>query len=84
MRISSVFDHFKNRTPLVSLRGRWFLAAGLVLVCFVMSGCDRNGRFEALSMWNDSRLVPYEPDSFMPNGSSSQTPPAGTVWHGQT
>ena len=85
MRISSaMFDPFKNKTPLGGLRGRWLLAAGLTLACFMMSGCDRTGRFEALSMWNDSRFVPYEPDSFMPNGSSSQTPPAGTVWHGQT
>lgn len=85
MKISSaMFDAVKIRTQLSCLRGRWLLVASLVLVCFVMTGCDRNGRFQALSMWNDSRLKPYEPDSFMPSGSSSQTPPAGTVWHGQT
>lgn len=66
-----------------SSRGRWGLLAGVMLMGFVLSGCDRQGNFSALSMWNRSRLKPYEPSSFMPNGSSSQKPPAGTVWRGQ-
>ncbi|MEO6908689.1 MAG: cytochrome c [Abditibacteriaceae bacterium] len=85
MRIlSAMFDPVKNKMQSPRLHVRWLLAAGLTLACFMISGCDRNGRFEALSMWNGSRFKPYQPDPFMPSGSSSQTPPAGTVWHGQT
>jgi mono/diheme cytochrome c family protein len=79
-----MYDPEKIRTQLSCLRGRWLFVTGLVLMCFMMTGCDRAGHFQALSMWNDSRLKPYEPDPLMANGSSSQTPPAGTVWHGQT
>lgn len=85
MRIlSAMCDTKMKTTPLSKLRGRWVLVGGLTLVCFMLSGCDRNGRFQALSMWNDSRLVPYEPNPLNPSESSSQTPPAGTVWHGQS
>lgn len=82
--LSAIFDPIKMKTQPSCAHNRWLFAAGLVLVCFMLSGCDRNGRFQALSMWNDSRLKPYEPDAFLPSGSSSQKPPAGTVWHGQT
>ena len=81
--LSAIFDPIKIQTPLSCLRGRWLMATGAVLMCFLVAGCDRSGRFQDVSMWNDSRIKPYEPNSFLASGSSSQTPPAGTVWHGQ-
>jgi len=88
MRILGVTLKQINASPLASWRsqgkGRYLLVAGALLCCFVMTGCDRQGNPSEVSMWNRSRLKPYEPDSFLASGSSSQTPPAGTVWHGQT
>lgn len=85
MKILSVMvDPIKIKTQLSFLRGRWLLVTSLALACFVMTGCDRVGRFQALSMWNDSRLKPYEPSPLSSTDSSSNHPPAGTVWRGQT
>lgn len=49
----------------------------------VLSGCTRDGKFQALSMWNESRLKPYEESPFPGGGSSSMVPPAGTIARGQ-
>jgi len=49
-----------------------------VLVC----GCTRDGGFQPISMWNESRLKPLEP-SPMPGQASSSLPlPTGTVARG--
>lgn len=58
----------------------WTCALGSVAM---LSGCTRDGRFQAISMWNESRLKPYEESPFPEGGSSSRVPPAGTVARGQ-
>lgn len=47
----------------------------------LLTGCTRDGRFQALSMWNESRLKPLEahPGGV---GSSSQPMPPGTIARG--
>jgi mono/diheme cytochrome c family protein len=54
------------------------MLAGLMLV----SGCARDGSFQPISMWNQSRLKPLEENPIPSEGSSSQALPAGTVARG--
>jgi mono/diheme cytochrome c family protein len=56
------------------------LAAGLVTA--LLSGCDRQGKFAPVDMWNRSRLKPYEPMAFFPNGTSARPVVPGTVARG--
>jgi mono/diheme cytochrome c family protein len=49
----------------------------------MLTGCTRDWKSQPISMWNDSRLKPYEPTSAFENGSSSQQLVAGTVARGQ-
>jgi mono/diheme cytochrome c family protein len=47
-----------------------------------LTGCTRNGEFQAISMWNDSRLKPLEESPIPGEGSSSRPLPPGTVARG--
>lgn len=58
------------------------LGAALAAV-LVAGGCTRDGQFQAISMWNESRLKPLEESPFPEGASSSLTPPPGTVARGQ-
>src|SRR3569833_2058039 len=49
----------------------------------VAGGCTRDGQFQAISMWNESRLTPLEESPFAGGASSSLAPPPGTVARGQ-
>jgi len=47
-----------------------------------LAGCTREGKFQAISMWNESRLKPYEAAPDREGGSSSRPLPYGTVARG--
>src|SRR5262245_64924140 len=56
------------------------LLAGSVLL---LTGCARDGSFQPVSMWNNSRIKPLE-ESTIPGHASSALPiPAGTVARGE-
>jgi mono/diheme cytochrome c family protein len=61
-------------------RAAWCAASlgGLML----LAGCARDGSFQAISMWNQSRLKPLEESPDTSHGSSSQRLPPGTVAQG--
>jgi mono/diheme cytochrome c family protein len=51
----------------------------LLAAVLLLTGCTREGHFQAISMWNESRLKPLE-ESPMPGEQSSSRPlPAGTI-----
>lgn len=52
-------------------------------VALLSGGCTRDGKFQALSMWNESRLKPYEASPMPGEASSSRVPPAGAIARGQ-
>lgn len=54
----------------------------LFTFAFSQSGCDRKGKFQAISMWNESRLKPYEPGQGLGNVGARRDIPAGTVAQG--
>src|SRR5260370_36834396 len=55
----------------------------LLAAMVLLTGCTRAGHFQAISMWNESRLKPLE-ESPMPGEQSSSRPlPAGTLARGQ-
>jgi mono/diheme cytochrome c family protein len=47
------------------------------------AGCTRDGQFQAISMWNESRLKPYEEAVLPGRVTTAQAPPVGTVPRGQ-
>src|SRR5438876_6567758 len=49
----------------------------------LLSGCTRDGRFQAISMWNESRLKPLEESPMAEETSSSRPLVPGTVARGQ-
>ena len=49
----------------------------------LLAGCTRDFRFQPVSMWNESRVKPFEPSPLSPNESSARTPPIGTVARGE-
>jgi mono/diheme cytochrome c family protein len=59
-------------------------AFALLLFTFAFSqaGCTRKGEFQALSMWNESRLKPYEPGQGLGNVGARRQIPVGTVAQG--
>jgi mono/diheme cytochrome c family protein len=64
-------------------RGR--IAAALLpltLGVSLLAGCTRDGKFQALSMWNESRLKPYENSPASLNEPSVRVAPAGTIARG--
>ena len=54
-------------------------AFGLML----LSGCNREGEFSPVDMWNRSRFKPYEETQFFADRSSSRPIPLNTVARGQ-
>jgi mono/diheme cytochrome c family protein len=55
------------------------LLAGVLL----LTGCTREGHFQAISMWNESRLKPLEESPMPAEQSSSRPLPAGTIARGE-
>jgi len=67
------------------VRGNTNLATGLsaaLLLC-LLTGCTRDGRFQAISMWNESRLKPLEESPALAGTSSSATLVPGSVARGE-
>jgi mono/diheme cytochrome c family protein len=64
-------------------RTKWLGLLGLVGAAVALSGCTRDGKFQALSMWNESRLKPYEENPMRPGESSSRTPAPGSIARGE-
>lgn len=56
---------------------------GLLGAAMALSGCTRDGKFQALSMWNESRLKPYEANPMRPSESSSRVPAPGSIARGE-
>src|SRR5947207_2970396 len=63
-----------------SARSVVILVLGSVVV---LSGCTREGRFQAISMWNESRLKPLEESPMLEEQSSSLPLVPGTVPRGE-
>lgn len=59
------------------------LVTGALGAVALLSGCTRDGKFQALSMWNESRLKPYEASPMPGEASSSRRPPAGAIARGE-
>jgi mono/diheme cytochrome c family protein len=68
--------------PRLSVR-RLFVVSSWIALLLGLSGCTRDGQFQAISMWNESRLKPYEAAVIPGQVTSAQTPPPGTVARGQ-
>lgn len=68
---------------MMRLWSRQFLKGSALLGLLLVSGCDRNGSFAPVDMWNRSRYKPYEETTFFPDGSTSRPLPANTVARGQ-
>ena len=67
---------------MIRMTKNWMLL-GCALGAVALSGCTRDGQFQAISMWNESRLKPLE-ESPYPGGESSSLPiPPGTVARGE-
>lgn len=68
----------------VSRLGQRVLTASLLLVPLMFTtGCTREGKFQAISMWNESRLKPME-GSPLPGEASVARPPApGSIARGE-
>jgi mono/diheme cytochrome c family protein len=58
------------------------IALLLFSFAFTQSGCDRKGQFQAISMWNESRLKPYEPGQGLDGVGARRQIPVGTVAQG--
>lgn len=70
--------HTANRTI------RNGVLSALALASLVgLTGCTREGKFQAISMWNESRLKPLEPSPMAGMESSSLAPPPGTIARGE-
>ena len=59
------------------------LLGGTLVLSMALSGCNRQGEFSPVDMWNRSRYKALEPSPFFADGSSSRPLPPGTVWRGQ-
>jgi mono/diheme cytochrome c family protein len=62
---------------------RRYPTAGLFLTALLLAGCTREGRFQAISMWNQSRLKPLEASPMPDVPSSSRPLVPGTVARGE-
>ena len=58
---------------------------GILLLAAVvlLTGCTREGHFQAISMWNESRLRPLQESPIPGEQSSSRPLVAGTVARGE-
>jgi mono/diheme cytochrome c family protein len=59
------------------------LLGALVVSGLSLAGCDRQGNFAPVDMWNRSRYKPLEPVAQSLGPSTSRHLPAGTVYRGQ-
>jgi mono/diheme cytochrome c family protein len=59
------------------------LCVSAVSLILLTAGCARDGSFQPISMWNQSRLKPLEESPIPDEGSSSRALPPGTVARGQ-
>jgi mono/diheme cytochrome c family protein len=59
------------------------LLGALVVSSFSLAGCNREGEFSPVDMWNRSRYKPLEPTAQSQGASTSRGIPAGTVYRGQ-
>ena len=59
------------------------LLAGIAAFSLLGGGCTRTFGFQPVSMWNESRLKPFEPSPLSAGGSSARMPPTGSVARGQ-
>jgi mono/diheme cytochrome c family protein len=60
-----------------------FPAGAVTLAALLLTaGCARDGSFQAISMWNESRLKPLEGSPSPEGGSSSRALPVGAVHRG--
>lgn len=55
----------------------------LFTFAFTQAGCTRKGEFQALSMWNEARLKPYEPGQGLNQVGARRQIPVGTVAQGE-
>jgi cytochrome c553 len=53
--------------------------AAVLTGLMLLAGCARDGSFQPISMWNQSRLKPLEENPVASQGSSSRQLPAGAV-----
>ena len=49
----------------------------------LLAGCTRDFRFQPVSMWNESRLKPFEPNPMSPSESTARAVPVGAVARGE-
>lgn len=54
-----------------------------LVAAVALPGCTRDGRFNPVDMWNQSRYKPYEGSDFFRDGTSSRPLLPGTVARGQ-
>lgn len=59
------------------------LLGALAVSSLSLAGCDRQGKFSPVDMWNRSRYKPLEPIAQSQGPSTSRPIPAGTVYRGQ-
>lgn len=65
-------------------RRRVLLLSGLLLTAVLpLAGCTRDNKFQAISMWNESRLKPYERGQGLSETGGARAIPAGTVAQGE-
>jgi cytochrome c553 len=64
-------------------RGARLLTLLVVALPLAVAGCTRDGEFQAISMWNESRLKPMEESPLPSEASSARMIPAGTVARGE-
>lgn len=68
-------------------RGKRARNGAMLLACAtalpLIAGCTRDFRFQPVSMWNESRLKPFEPNPMSPTQSTARTPPVGTIARGE-
>jgi mono/diheme cytochrome c family protein len=61
----------------------WWLLSILLVGVLLLSGCTRDWHFQAISMWNESRLKPLEESPRPAEQSSSREVPPGTLARGE-
>lgn len=58
------------------------LVLALLPVMLGLAGCTRDHKFQAISMWNESRIKPYEPGQGVERNAGARQIPVGTVPRG--
>jgi len=66
--------------------GPWrkpIICAGALGCAILLAGCTRQGKYQPLGMWNNSRLKPYEGSLMDAMPTASRAPVAGSVARGE-